>query len=272
MPGQHQLVDIVHLFYPGQAVELDCHSLYIQLGLSSQLADSARKLSASELLERPDLPDKPEHRLRQLPAFVTGRIDLVSEKDFTMQLREVPEVLSRRLQADLKLHMLLVDPSGLFGFNGNLLETSRHEQALRVERAPNGEAMNSRRYIRVAVRGRAFFLSEEVREGEREGTLLDLGGAGVKVETSVSWLKVGDELTMLIETGFLDENNEKHISLDVTVPARVVWLRQSGGTPEQPIYQAGLAFTEISIHDQDRLISFILAYEEKERKARDLAR
>jgi hypothetical protein len=272
MPGQHQLVDIVHLFYSGQAVELDCHSLYIQLGLSPKLAESAREMSASDLLERHILPDKPEHKLRKLPAFVTARIAQVRDKDFTMQMREVPQVLSHRLRPELKLHLLLVDPNGLFGFSGRLLETSHHEQSLRVERAMNGEAMTSRRYIRVAVRGQAFFLSEEVREGEREGTLLDLGGAGVKVETTVSWLKVGDELTMLIETGFLDEHKEKHVSLDVTVPARVVWLRQSGGTPAEPVFHVGLAFTEISIHDQDRLISFILAYEEKERKSKGLAR
>jgi hypothetical protein len=52
----------------------------------------------------------------------------------------------------------------------------------------------------------------------------------------------------------------------------VVWLRQSGGTPAEPVFHVGLAFTEISIHDQDRLISFILAYEEKERKSKGLAR
>jgi len=203
----------------------------------------------------------PSASAKELPAFVTGRITAVAADDFWMRLRQLAPVLEEKLQPQLELDLAVLDPSGMYRFSSRLVEVAREEHSLRIQKVPRGVSCRFRRYIRVAVRGRAFFLSEEVQEGENEGSLVDLGGAGVRVETSVSWLRIGDELTILIESGFVDEKEQKHVSLDIRVPARVVWLREVSGEGNVPVYHVGFAFTAISMHDQDRLISFLLAYE-----------
>jgi hypothetical protein len=253
MEGLQQTRDVTELFYEGQFVEIDCLKLYAKLGISLALESVAKANTEAT---------QPAAREEEggLPSFITGRISSLTSQDFWMRLREIPPGLEERLAPEMKISCALLDPNGMFKFDSRIQEVKRAEHSLRALRVERAIACRYRRYIRVAVRGRAFFLSEEFQEGGEEASLVDLGGAGVRVETSVSWLRIGDQLTILIETGFLDEADEKHLSLDIKVPARVVWLRQMGGTETAPVYHVGFAFTEISMQDQDRLIGFILAY------------
>ena len=252
---------IAHLFYAGQFAELDCGTLCRQLGLTVKLIDGLKLAGAKELLEEHGVDTVIEKGMEDMPAFVSGRITGVRREDFFVTLTALPKQLAGRLKPDMIVNVLLLDPTGTFSFNGKLLEVREEADMLRIVRTTHGVFHRWRRFMRVAIRGRALFVSEEVIEGEKEGALVDLGGAGVRVETGASWLKVGDELSLVIETGFQDEQNMRHYSLTVNVPARVVWLRQIEDTDESPVYQVGLAFTEISMVDQDRLIGFILAYE-----------
>jgi hypothetical protein len=212
-------------------------------------------------LDEQGVGDEIQKGMEEMPAIVTGRISAVGQDDFTISLTALPQQLAGKLSPEMVVHILLIDPTGSYSFNGKLLEVRENDDALRVTRTVYGVSHRWRRFMRVAIRGRALFVSEEAIEGEKEGALVDLGGAGVRVETGASWLKVGDELSLVVETGFLDEQSSRHYSLSITVPSRVVWLRQQEGTEDSPVYQVGLAFTEISMVDQDRLIGFILAYE-----------
>ncbi len=263
MEELQQTADITELFYKGQFVEIDCQKLYVRLGINvevltdTQAEAAAAPEEAKQLESTAEQPSSPA----QLPAYVTGRISSVNPQDFWMRLREMTPGLDDKLLANTELELALLDPNGMFKFNSRILEPAPAEHSLRITRVRKAISCRYRRFIRVAVRGRAFFISEEIQEDGNEGSLVDLGGAGVRVETTVSWLRIGDQLTILIETGFVDEKEQKHLSLDFKVPARVVWLRQVSGTESAPLYHVGFAFTEISMHDQDRLISFLLAYE-----------
>jgi len=265
MEGLQQTRDVTKLFYEGQFVEIDCLKLYARLGMNVALEAPAAPAKA-ETADKVRQAEQPETSVARepedggMPSFITGRISKLNAKDFWVRLREIPSILEEKLAPDMELELALLDPNGMYRFSSRILEVAPAEHSLRVKRVDKAIACRYRRFIRVAVRGRAFFLSEEFQEGKQEASLVDLGGAGVRVETSVSWLRIGDQLTILIETGFLDEADEKHISLDIKVPARVVWLRQVGGTETAPVYHVGFAFTEISMQDQDRLIGFILAY------------
>ncbi len=262
MEGLQQTRDITKLFYEGQFVEIDCLKLYARLGMNVVL-EAPAKTEITDEIQRAEQPDAVVAREPEdggMPSFITGRISKLNAKDFWIHLPQIPSLLEEKLEAELELELALLDPNGMYKFGSRILEVTPEEHSLRVKRVDKAIACRYRRYIRVAVRGRAFFLSEEFQEGKAEASLVDLGGAGVRVETSVSWLRIGDQLTILIETGFVDEADEKHVSLDIKVPARVVWLRQVGGTEAAPVYHVGFAFTEISMQDQDRLIGFILAY------------
>jgi len=262
MEGLQQTRDISKLFYEGQFVEIDCLKLYARLGMNVVLQAPAKTKTADEAqqTEQPGAVVAREPEDGGMPSFITGRISKLNPKDFWIRLREIPPILEERLEPELELELALLDPNGMYRFGSHVLEVAPVEHSLRVKRVDKAVTCRYRRYFRVAVRGRAFFLSEEFQEGKQEASLVDLGGAGVRVETSVSWLRTGDELTILIETGFLDEADEKHVSLDIKVPARVVWVRQVGGSETAPVYHVGFAFTEISMQDQDRLIGFLLAY------------
>jgi len=262
MEGLQQTRDVSKLFYEGQFVEIDCLKLYARLGMNVVLEAPTKTELTDEIqqAEQPETSVAREPEDRGMPPFITGRISKLNPKDFWIRLREIPSTLEEKLAPQMELELALLDPNGMYRFGTRILEVTPKEHSLRVKRVDKAVACRYRRFIRVAVRGRAFFLSEEFQEGSQEASLVDLGGAGVRVETSVSWLRIGDQLTILIETGFLDEADEKHVSLDIKVPARVVWLRQVGGTEAAPIFHVGFAFTEISMQDQDRLIGFILAY------------
>ena len=261
MEGLKQTRDVSKLFYEGQFVEINCLNLYAKLGINVALDASAMAKPAAET---PVTEGSETAVAREpdsgMPSLITGRISALNPKEFWIRLREIPSLLEEKLAPEMELELALLDPNGMYKFSSRLLEVAPEEHSLRVKRVDKAIACRYRRFIRVAVRGRAFFLSEEFQEGKQEASLVDLGGAGVRVETSVSWLRIGDQLTILIETGFLDEADEKHVSLDIKVPARVVWLRQVGGTETAPVYHVGFAFTEISMQDQDRLIGFVLAY------------
>jgi hypothetical protein len=261
MGDLEQKSSIAHLFYAGQFAELDCGTLCRQLGLTVRLVNGLKIAGAEEMLEEHGVSTELANGMQTMPAFVSGRISAVRRDDFTLTLSALPQQLSGKIAPDMTVHVLLIDPTGSFSFNGKLLEVHEDTDTLRIARTTHGVFHRWRRFMRVAIRGRALFVSEEVIEGEKEGALVDLGGAGVRVETGASWLKVGDELSLVVEVGFIDEEKMRHFSLNVNVPSRVVWLRQLEGTEESPIFQVGLAFTEISMVDQDRLIGFILAYE-----------
>lgn len=262
MEGLQQTRDVSKLFYEGQFVEINCLKLYAQLGMNVVLETPAKADTSDEeqQAETPEAAIAREPEEGGTPSFLTGRISRLNPKDFWIRLREIPPILEEKLTPEMELELALLDPNGMYRFGSRIVEVTPEEHTLCVRRVDKAVACRYRRFIRVAVRGRAFFLSEEFQEGKQEASLVDLGGAGVRVETSVSWLRIGDQLTILIETGFLDEADEKHVSLDIKVPARVVWLRQVGGTDAAPVYHVGFAFTEISMEDQDRLIGFILAY------------
>jgi hypothetical protein len=261
MDELQQKTGIAHLYYPGQFVEIDCGSLCEQLGIKVKLVDGLVVAGAGTLLEENGVKADIGAGAEEIPAFVSGRIIVVRKDDYVLNLNGLPRQLAGKLSPDMNIHVVLVDPTGSFSANSQLLEVHEDDDTLRIARYAYGIFHRWRRFLRVAIRGRAFFMSEEVIEGENEGTLIDLGGAGVRVEISASWLKVGDELALVIDTGFMDQENMRHVALNVTVPSRVVWLRQVQSESPTPLYQVGLAFTEISMVDQDRLIGFILAYE-----------
>jgi hypothetical protein len=256
-----QKSNIAHLYYTGQMAELDCGTLCRQLGLKVKLVNGLKLAGAEKLLAEHGVGDEIQKGMEEMPAYVSGRISALGRDDFTISLTALPQQLAGKLKPEMMLHVLLIDPTGSFSFNGKLLEVRENDDVLRVARTAQGVFHRWRRFMRVAIRGRALFVSEEAIEGEKEGALVDLGGAGVRIETGASWLNVGDELSLVVETGFLDEQNSRHYSLGITVPSRVVWLRRQEGTEDSPVYQVGLAFTEINMVDQDRLIGFILAYE-----------
>lgn len=261
MDELQQKTGIAHLYYPGQFVEIDCGSLCEQLGIKVKLVDGLVMAGAGTLFEESGVKASVPEAAKEMPAFVSGRIITVRRDDFVLNLNGLPRQLAGKLMPDTNIHVVLVDPTGSFSADSKLLEVQEPDETMRIARLSYGVFHRWRRFLRVAIRGRAFFMSEEVIEGENEGALIDLGGAGVRVEISASWLKVGDELSLVIDTGFLDQENMRHIALNVTVPSRVVWLRQVQSDSPTPLYQVGLAFTEISMVDQDRLIGFILAYE-----------
>ncbi|OPX21974.1 MAG: hypothetical protein B1H03_05585 [Planctomycetales bacterium 4484_113] len=264
MPTGGEKVDIATLIYPGQRVELDCAKLYSQLehvpGPTSAPGNEAASGPVSETTPTTDAPVSAVPPA-ELPALVTGNIKQVLESQFSFAVPKLPIPVWDLLEPSMLLSLFIVDPRGMFSTESQLLRTNPAMMLIFAAHPLSGARLAHRRFIRVSIRGKAFLLHEKIEEGQREGSVVDLGGAGVRIRTEVSWLKPGEEMTLMIVTGFVDERKQQHVSLDLTVPARVVWVRQTNEDTEHPVFFAGFAFTEISIADQERLIGFLLAYD-----------
>jgi len=254
-------VEVYRLIFPGQIIELDCSGLYLQVGLK------LRERSGWDVVEPsfggvvvsptdPTIQPVPEH----LPTYTTGRVSVVLENEFTAIFNRMPTEVWDLLSPELELHFFILDSSGLFSINTQLTAKEPQLNLLRILRPRKGTQMNGRRFIRVSVHGKAIFLLEEIREGENEGTLVDIGGGGLRIQTNAGWLTPGDEVQTRIIAGFLDERENRHVSLDITTNSRVVWKREIKTSSGKPSYEIGLAFTDIAIADQDAMINFILAY------------
>lgn len=258
-PGK---VDVSSLFYAGQRVELDCTKLYSRLGLAVKPIDpqgtTVQPEVPREAIPTTDAPVSPVSPA-ELPAIVTGKIKQVLESEFSFTAPSLPTTIWDLLQPLVELNICIIDPKGMFSTESELLRKNPAMALIFAGYPTTGSRLAHRRFIRVSIRGKAFLLHEKVEEGQREGSVVDLGGAGVRVRTTVSWLKPGEEMALMIVTGFVDERRQQHISLELRVPARVVWIRQMEEEP--PVFSVGFAFTEITISDQERLIRFLLAYD-----------
>ena len=257
-------VEVSSLIYPGQRVELDCAMLYSLLGLTAGPASAAepaaRTDSAHEVIPTTDAPVAPVSSA-ELPAIVTGSVKEVSQSEFSFAASKLPVPVWDLLEPSVVLKLYIVDPQGMFSTDSPLLRKNPAMALIFAAYPATVARLAHRRFIRVSIRGKAFLLHERIEEGQRESSVIDLGGAGVRVRTTVSWLKPGEEMTLMIVTGFVDEHKQQHASLELRVPARVVWVRQLEETREPAVFSVGFAFTEISIADQERLIGFVLAYD-----------
>ena len=254
-------IEVYRLIFPGQIIELDCTGLYMQAGFKLRARsrwDVVESSCGGVVVSPTDPPIQtvPQH----LPVYTTGRVSVALEKEFTAIFNRLPTELWELLSSELELHFFIPNSSGLFSITTQLIAKEPHLNLLRISRPRSGTQLNGRRFMRVSVQGKALFLLEEIREGENEGTLIDIGGGGLRVQTNAGWLNLGDEAQIRIIAGFLDERENRHVSLDITTNSRVVWKRECKTSPGKPSYQIGLAFTDIAIAEQDAMISFILEY------------
>lgn len=255
---EEQIAQVFDLIYAGQVVELDCSGVYLQFRLLEKSGKS-EEFDAGKLTPVPVVEPLEDEKVLQFPAFLYGRVVAVSENQFAASFARMPEELWARLSVSLSIPLFISDPIGLFRVVSELISRSENFGTLQLVRPVKGTRVKGRRFLRVSVPGTVILLSEDIDGKRLESPLVDIGGGGLRVETTASWLKVGDELELSISAGFLDEKKNRHFTLELAVPSIVVWTQKSRFQEGRWSYQVGFAFTEISIAEQNRLISFILS-------------
>ncbi len=250
---------VYDLIYRGQVVELDCSGIYHQVELIGR--DKGATDSRGE--ENADVPEAETPKLEKayLPAFMYGTILTVSDREFSVGFKRMPEDLLSIISPRILIPLFIIDPMGVFKIESPLTAKAENPTSLTMTRPRTGLKVEGRRFIRVSVRGTALILDKEIGEDELPNEIVELGGGGIRVQTNYGWLRSGDETMLSVIAGFVDKHSHKHISLELTIPARVVWARpqQVGTEGVAKTFHVGFAFTEISIADQERLISFLLS-------------
>ncbi len=259
--------DVYDLIYKNQVIELDCMGIYLQTGFvgKNDFSEGKRSESVSPTVNGGDESTGISKRISNLPAFLCGKVFFVSEREFTTNFARIPDDLWNLLSSYITIPLFIIDPKGVFSIETRLINKSQNPASLTTTRPHLGMQIFGRRFVRVQVLGTVTIINMELGEASEPNPILDIGGGGIRVLSRLGWLKVGDEVHLHITAGFRDKENI-FISLELTVPSRVVWTKKLGIQEGRMLYQIGFAFTDISISDQDRLISFLISAERSNNK------